>query len=213
MCGVCGAAAAAGRLAGLDTGRLAHALGIAGSFSAGNLEFLSDGAMTKRLQAGKAAADVELAARLAAEGFTGPRLVLEGPYGIWRYTERRRLEGFTAGLGSRYGLREVHFKKHACCLSMAAAVPQVAVGHDLRLLTLYQELGLAGELFVSGGASPEVFTAVTEQVERLLADPETVRDALHRGHQVHAAAARRNRALLAAFARDHGWEGEPAWAA
>ena len=122
VCGVFGAAAAAGRLAGLDTGRLAHALGIAGSFSAGNLEFLSDGAMTKRLQAGKAASDGVLAARLAAEGFTGPRLVLEGPYGIWRYTERRRLEGFTAGLGSRYGLREVHFKKHACCLSMAAAV-------------------------------------------------------------------------------------------
>lgn len=102
---------------------------------------------------------------------------------------------------------------HAAVLSMAAAVPQVAVGHDLRLLTLYEELGLAGELFVSGGASPEMFTAVTERVERLLADPEPVRDALRRGHQVHAAAARRNRALLAAFARDHGWEGEPAWAA
>jgi hypothetical protein len=90
---------------------------------------------------------------------------------------------------------------------------QVAVGHDLRLLTLYQELGMAGELFVSGGASPEVFTAVTERVERLLADPEPVPDALRHGYQVHAAAARRNRALLAAFARDHGWAGEPAWAA
>ncbi|HSO51987.1 MAG TPA: polysaccharide pyruvyl transferase family protein [Actinomycetes bacterium] len=101
---------------------------------------------------------------------------------------------------------------HAAVLSMATAVPQVAVGHDLRLLTLYQELGMAGELFVLGGASPEVFTAVTERVERLLADPEPVRDALRRGHQAHAAAARRNRALLRAFARDHGW-GEPAWAA
>lgn len=101
---------------------------------------------------------------------------------------------------------------HAAVLSMATAVPQVAVGHDLRLLTLYQELGMAGELFVLGGASPEVFTAVTERVERLLADPEPVRDALRRGHQAHAAAARRNRALLRAVARDHGW-GEPAWAA
>lgn len=101
---------------------------------------------------------------------------------------------------------------HAAVLSMATAVPQVAVGHDLRLLTLYQELGMAGELFVTGGASPEVFTAVTERVERLLADPEPVRDALRRGHQAHAAAARRNRALLRAVARDHGW-GEPAWAA
>jgi polysaccharide pyruvyl transferase WcaK-like protein len=102
---------------------------------------------------------------------------------------------------------------HAAVLSMAAAVPQVAVGHDLRLLTLYEELGLAGELFVQGGASPEVFAAVTEQVERLLADPEPVRDALRRGYRIHATAARRNRALLRAFAREHGWGGEPAWAA
>ena len=51
-----------------------------------------------------------------------------------------------------------------------------------------------------------------EPLRRLLADPEPVRDRLRRGHQVHAAAARRNRALLRAFARDHGW-GEPAWAA
>jgi polysaccharide pyruvyl transferase WcaK-like protein len=102
---------------------------------------------------------------------------------------------------------------HAAVLSMAAAVPQVAVGHDLRLRTLYEELGLAGALFVHGGASPEVLAAVTERVERLLAHPEPVRDALRRGYQVHATAARRNRVLLRAFARDHGWGGEPAWAA
>ncbi|HEU4399653.1 MAG TPA: polysaccharide pyruvyl transferase family protein [Actinomycetota bacterium] len=102
---------------------------------------------------------------------------------------------------------------HAAVLSMAAAVPQLAVGHDLRLLSLYQELGLADELFVKGGASPEVFTAVEERVERLLADPAPVRAALRDGYQVHAAAARRNRALLRAFARDHGWDGESAWAA
>ena len=56
---------------------------------------------------------------------------------------------------------------HAAVLSMAAAVPQLAVGHDLRLVSLYQELGLADELFVKGGASPEVFAAVQERVERL----------------------------------------------
>ena len=30
---------------------------------------------------------------------------------------------------------------HASVLSMAAGVPQVAVGHDLRLRTLFEELG------------------------------------------------------------------------
>lgn len=125
VCGVFGAAAAAGRLMRLRPDVLAHALGIAGSFSAGNLEFLSDGAMTKRLQAGKAAADGVLAAQLAAEGFTGPRMVLEGPYGLWRYTERLRAPALTADLGVRYAVREVHFKNHACCLGSAAAVDGV----------------------------------------------------------------------------------------
>jgi polysaccharide pyruvyl transferase WcaK-like protein len=101
---------------------------------------------------------------------------------------------------------------HAAVLSMAAAVPQVAVGHDLRLVSLFQELGLAEALFVKGGASPEVFAAVTDRVERLLADPAPVREALRHGHQLHAAAARRNRELLRGFALRHGW-GEPAWAA
>jgi hypothetical protein len=95
---------------------------------------------------------------------------------------------------------------------MAAAVPQLAVGHDLRLVSLYQELGLADELFVKGGATPEVSAAVEERVERLLADPAPVRTALRHGHQVHAAAARHNRELLRGFALRHGW-GEPAWAA
>ena len=122
VCGVFGAAAAVGRLMRLDAARLTNAIGIAGSFSAGNLEFLSDGAMTKRLQAGKAAADGVRAAQLAAQGFTGPRTILEGPYGVWRYTESRQTERFAADLGTRYAIREVHFKKHACCLSMAAAM-------------------------------------------------------------------------------------------
>jgi polysaccharide pyruvyl transferase WcaK-like protein len=102
---------------------------------------------------------------------------------------------------------------HAAVLSMAAAVPQLAVGHDLRLRTLYEELGLAGELFVAGGASPEAFAAVAGRIDGLLVDPEPVRDTLRRGYQIHAAAARRNRALLRGFARDHGWGGGAAWAA
>jgi 2-methylcitrate dehydratase PrpD len=122
VCGVFGAAAAVGRLMRLSPEALADALGIAGSFSAGNMEFLSDGAMTKRVQAGKAAADGVLAAHLAGRGFTGPRTILEGPYGLWRYTEWRQTERFTADLGRRYAINEVHFKKHACCLAMAAAL-------------------------------------------------------------------------------------------
>ena len=68
-------------------------------------------------------------------GFTGPRTILEGPYGVWRYTESRRVERFTADLGRRYAVSEVHFKKHASCLAMAAALDgafDLAREHRLR---------------------------------------------------------------------------------
>ena len=41
---------------------------------------------------------------------------------------------------------------HAAVLSLAAAVPQIAVGHDTRLDTLYRDLGLREEWFSSGAA-------------------------------------------------------------
>jgi polysaccharide pyruvyl transferase WcaK-like protein len=94
---------------------------------------------------------------------------------------------------------------HAAVLSMAAAVPQTAVGHDLRLVTLYRELGLADELFVEGGATAEMFAAVAGRLERLLTDPAPVKEALRRGQAVHAARASRNRELLREFAARHGW--------
>src|SRR5262249_1746848 len=51
-CGAFGAAAAAGLVLGLDAGALASALGIAGSQATGSMEFLADGAWTKRLHPG-----------------------------------------------------------------------------------------------------------------------------------------------------------------
>ena len=41
---------------------------------------------------------------------------------------------------------------HACVLSLAAKVPQIAVGHDLRLKTIYQDLGLFEDFFVEPDA-------------------------------------------------------------
>ncbi|MGH7895813.1 MAG: MmgE/PrpD family protein, partial [Candidatus Binatia bacterium] len=54
-CGAFGAAAAAALVAGLDARQVACALGIAGSQAAGSMEFLADGAWTKRLHPGWAA--------------------------------------------------------------------------------------------------------------------------------------------------------------
>ncbi|HEX5902572.1 MAG TPA: polysaccharide pyruvyl transferase family protein [Actinomycetota bacterium] len=100
---------------------------------------------------------------------------------------------------------------HASVLSLAAGVPQVAVGHDLRLRTLYEELGLEPTHFFAPDDDPAVFARVAETVEALLLDPGGVRDALHAGYEAHVSAARRNRELLRGFAAAHGW-GVPAWA-
>ena len=80
-----GAAVACGHLLGLDAGRMANALGLAGSLAGGLLEFAKgDGGMVKRLHLGRASEAGVLAASLAAAGFTGPRTVLEGEFGFLR---------------------------------------------------------------------------------------------------------------------------------
>lgn len=82
-CGPYGSAMAAAALLGLDDDRTVHALGNAGTQSAGLWEFLATGAMSKHLHAGRAAEAGVVAAELAAEGFTGPPAILEGPAGLY----------------------------------------------------------------------------------------------------------------------------------
>ena len=85
---------------------------------------------------------------------------------------------------------------HAAVLSLAAGVPQIAVGHDTRLDTIYRDLGLREEWFLT----PDRLDGLEERVERLLASPELQREALGRGYAEHLARARQNRRLLADFA-------------
>ncbi len=82
-CGPFGAAMAASSLLELDDEAAVHALGNAGTQSAGLWEFLDTGAMSKHLHAGRAAEAGVVAAELAAGGFTGPPAILEGPRGFY----------------------------------------------------------------------------------------------------------------------------------
>lgn len=84
VCGTLAAALVAGRCLGLDAGRLVAALGVAGSFASGLLEFLEDGSWVKRLHPGWAGHAGAMAAALARGGFTGPATVLEGRFGLYR---------------------------------------------------------------------------------------------------------------------------------
>lgn len=97
---------------------------------------------------------------------------------------------------------------HACILSLAAAVPQLAVGHDLRLKTLYRELGLI-DYFVEPG--PAMFSLAEQKVEQLLTSSEPVRTLLRAEYSALRQRAQRNRKLLAAFVAAHGFLVEDAW--
>src|SRR5882672_10686395 len=62
---------------GLDRKQAVDALGVAGSMASGIIEYLAEGAWTKRLHAGWAARVGLHAARIGREGFLGPRTVFE----------------------------------------------------------------------------------------------------------------------------------------
>jgi polysaccharide pyruvyl transferase WcaK-like protein len=94
---------------------------------------------------------------------------------------------------------------HGCVLSLAAQVPQLAVGHDLRLRTIYDELGLTDQFFVDPNAQ-DPCVGLKERVEKLLANPALEKESLRRGYEEHLAKARGNRELLRSFVKDHGWE-------
>jgi len=97
---------------------------------------------------------------------------------------------------------------HASVLSLAAAVPQVAVGHDLRLLSLYCELDLADEYFLDR-CSPSVFESLRDRVDRLLREPGLQQHKLRQGHEEHLHSAQRNRQLLRSFAASRGFVTTP----
>ena len=84
---------------------LARALGIAGSYSGGLIEFsrCQEGAMIKRLHLGKAAEGGVTAAHLASRGFAGPESVLEGKFGFCKsFSDSPDLGYLTHRLGEEW---------------------------------------------------------------------------------------------------------------
>ncbi|MDD1769304.1 MAG: polysaccharide pyruvyl transferase family protein, partial [Methanomassiliicoccales archaeon] len=94
---------------------------------------------------------------------------------------------------------------HAGVLSMAAQVPQIAVGHDLRLEDLYCEIGMKEEYFLKHSA-PNLWEKVRDRVDALVRDPEPARQLLKLGNDEQVKRSLRNRELLRKFASEHGWD-------
>lgn len=122
-CGVFGAAAAAGRVFGLEAAGIADALGIALSQASGSLQFLANGAWTKRFQVGWAAMGGLAAASLAREGFRGAAEPLEGAHGFLRaYAPDPDPDRALRGLGSEWELMRTAVKPYPSCRYGHAAV-------------------------------------------------------------------------------------------
>jgi 2-methylcitrate dehydratase PrpD len=135
VCGPFGAAAACAVLMGLDAEHTAWALGLAGTQGAGVWAFNADGAMSKRLHAGKAAHSGVLAAELAALGFTGPTRIYEFEDGgvLKAFSDASDPAPLTADLGSVYRLDTTSIKPYSCCGSTHSYVDAA--------LALRQKLG------------------------------------------------------------------------
>jgi 2-methylcitrate dehydratase PrpD len=109
-----GAAAAAGKLLGLDARGLSHALGIAATQAAGLEQ--SFGTMSKPLHPGKAAMNGLLSALLAREGFTGSTAVLDGPHGLaGTFLGVTDLSRAAEDLGKRWQILDNSTKAYAAC--------------------------------------------------------------------------------------------------
>jgi 2-methylcitrate dehydratase PrpD len=112
-------AAAAGVAAALGLNRrgIVDALGIAGSMAGGIIEYLAEGAWTKRMHAGWAAQSGLRAALLAKHGFVGPRTVFEGTHGLFHgfaHTTKGDYDALVGDFGARWVTETLAFKPYPC---------------------------------------------------------------------------------------------------
>lgn len=111
--GVFGAAAAAGKVLGLDEKRMTWALGIAATQSAGLREMF--GTMCKAFHPGRAAQNGLTAALLAAKSFTSSDRSLEAPRGFAHVlSEDRDFSKLTRGLGETWEVTRNTYKPFPC---------------------------------------------------------------------------------------------------
>lgn len=119
--GVFGAAAAAGKLLGLDEQKMVWALGLAATQPVGLREMF--GTMTKSFHPGRAAQNGLTAALLAARGYTSSEQGIEAKRGWANVTSTYRdYEEITGQLGERYEILLNTYKPFACGIVIHPAI-------------------------------------------------------------------------------------------
>ena len=122
-CGIFGAAAAAGYLMGLTKEQYISAFGIALSQSAGSMQFLTDGAWTKRSHVGQAAQNGLSCAIMAGEGFKGPSKAFEGQWGyLHSYASGGDVKKAMNDLGENFETLNLGVKPYPSCRYSHAAI-------------------------------------------------------------------------------------------
>jgi 2-methylcitrate dehydratase PrpD len=118
-CGTFGSGITASKIMGLKEEGMVNTMGIAGSQAAGSMEYLAQGAWTKRFHAGWAAHSGMIAAQLARKGFRGPTSIIEGRDGfLHAYSNGADPSKVLEGIGLGFEILHTSVKPHACCRYM-----------------------------------------------------------------------------------------------
>lgn len=116
--GAYGCTLLAGRLGDLTPAQMADAQGLTISMAGGTREYHSNGAWSKRIHPGLAAVNGITAAGWAKHGYTGPRTVYEGQYGLYNCNGNKLevdLDEVTGRFGEEWEIRNVAFKPYPAC--------------------------------------------------------------------------------------------------
>lgn len=139
VCGAFGAAAAVGRLLGLDAARMAAAFGLTANQASGLLAWASDHTEQSRpFNPGLAARNGATAALLAEAGMGAPQHVLDPAekYNVFRaWSVQPRPEELLDRLHERYFLLELAVKLYACCAFLHPALDGILALLDERAVT------------------------------------------------------------------------------
>lgn len=130
--GSVGAAVAVGRLVGLNTTQMQHAIGVAATQVVGMQEFF--GSMTKSFHVGRAAQGGMLGALLARNGFTSSLQGLEAKYG-WLHvvSTRENASAYFQQLGGVWEIEKNTFKPFPCGIVMHPTIDGAIQLHNQSL--------------------------------------------------------------------------------
>jgi len=196
--GVFGAAAAVGKLLGLNAQEMVWALGLAATQSAGLREMF--GSMGKAFHPGRSAQNGYAAALLAKAGFTAGERGIEGPRGFAHVQAASRdLTKITSRLGVDFDLRENTYKPFPCGIVNHPTIDGAIQIHDehrpdpssivavrLRVAPLVMDLcnqqnitrGLQGKFSVYHGAAVGLVrgkAGLREYTDEAVSDPQVKR--------------------------------------